>query len=102
MRFYTVPDAGAARNSVTTTRRLSLASLPAHASYRLRGGGVCGIKDDIRELTRPTWRADVSRNIGQQCLLLHHTVSFATILAVVAGLTLSGQQLCPTMGKCGA
>ena len=93
MRFYTVPDARTARTSGQLRDRLHRLLLPADLHPRLRRDGAGGAATPSRPSTRAaTWRRRCwPRCVGGTGFLgFIAAVAFATILAVVAGLTLSG------------
>ena len=93
MRFYTVPDARTARVSVAYATAAIGDVLPADVHPRLRRDGAGRPAGDSRRSTRAaTWRRRCWREAvgGQAFLGFISAVAFATILAVVAGLTLAG------------
>ena len=92
MRFYTVPDAKAARNSVTyATAFIGFFYL---LTFILGFGAMVYVgQDDIKKIDAGGNMAApmLAEVLGGDALLgFIAAVSFATILAVVAGLTLSG------------
>ena len=92
MRFYTVPDAKAARNSVTyATAFIGFFYL---LTFILGFGAMVFVgQDDIKKIDAGgNMAAPMLAEIlgGSAFLGFIAAVSFATILAVVAGLTLSG------------
>lgn len=92
MRFYTVPDAKAARNSVTyATAFIGLFYL---LTFILGFGAMVLVgQDDIKRIDPGgNMAAPLLAEVlgGNAFLGFIAAVSFATILAVVAGLTLSG------------
>lgn len=92
MRFYTVPDAKAARNSVTyATAFIGFFYL---LTFILGFGAMVFIgQDDIKNIDPGGNMAApmLAETLGGSAFLgFIAAVSFATILAVVAGLTLSG------------
>ena len=103
MRFFTVSDAQAARKSVFYATGL-IAYFYPHLHHRLRRDhvpdddpsyfkvGPTGLTTRSRTLSaEPTWPRSISRATGGSLFLgFISAVSFATILAVVAGLTLAG------------
>jgi cation/acetate symporter len=92
MRFYTVPNARAARNSVFYATGLlavfmSVVFVLGLASANLVGKPIITSVDKGGNLALPLLAAAVG---GAPFLGFISAVAFATILAVVAGLTLSG------------
>ena len=93
MRFYTVPDARAARRSVFYATGLHRLLLSDHVRARLRRHGARRARGDHAPSTRAaTWprRCSPKCSAARAFLGFIAAVAFATILAVVAGLTLSG------------
>lgn len=92
MRFYTVPDAKAARNSVTYAT--ALIGFFYLLTFILGFGAMVFVgQDDIKKIDAGGNMAApmLAEVLGGDALLgFIAAVSFATILAVVAGLTLSG------------
>ena len=91
MRFYTVPTAKEARRSVVWAIWLIGAVLPVHARARLRRGRAGAARHDHRRARRSELGGPLlAFELGGELLLgLISAIAFATILAVVAGLTIT-------------
>ena len=93
MRFYTVPDARTARTSVGIRDGVHRVLLSADVHPRLRrDGDHRARRDHRRSMPAATWRRRCSpkASAARRSSGFISAVAFATILAVVAGLTLSG------------
>ena len=98
MRFFTVPSAKDARKLGDVGHRLDRLLLPADLHHRLRRDHLRADQSAIPRTPRArcwaaaTWRPSTwpTRSAATVFLGFISAVAFATILAVVAGLTLSG------------